>query len=170
MQPSTTVPDYYPELNSLSKQDLERLDTDMNSLLEFIQLLPLVQTTLCQKSSIEEENKKDAQRNLDQQEDLSQLWKDISTLQQSLLDKIHVHETLNQKIVEMTQPKDTNDVIQQLHKGKRASFMESETIAKNLSEFPNHVEEFIDIRTLHHVRAAKIERLQQEIQVSSKRL
>jgi len=147
-------------LDSLQKQELERLDTDIQFLLEFIQTLPLVQTTIGQKASIEEENRKDAQRNLDLQEEVSQLSKDVSTLQQTIIDKISIHEGLQQKIMTMTQPKDIQDVIQQLHKGRRSSFIESETLAKNISDFPNHVEEFMELRTLHHIRAAKIERLQ----------
>lgn len=147
-------------MDSLQKQELERLDTDIQFLLEFIQTLPLVQTTIGQKASIEEENRKDAQRNLDLQEEVSQLSKDVSTLQQTIIDKISIHEGLQQKIMTMTQPKDIQDVIQQLHKGRRSSFIESETLAKNISDFPNHVEEFMELRTLHHIRAAKIERLQ----------
>jgi hypothetical protein len=134
----------------------------MESLLDFVKALPLVQTAMFQKSSLEEETVSDAQANLDHQDSLCQLLEEVACLQKSLQKKIEVHRLLHDQITEMSKPVEIEYVLEHLYKGKRASFVESEKLAKNPSEFISKLESFIELRTLHHLRAAKIERLQEK--------
>lgn len=113
-----------------------------------------------------ESNSKLANQNLQKEEELNVLSASISNLQQTLQEKVELLEELQKKQDELVKPLETKEIMYQLKKAKKVKMEESEDLAykwlKNDDgiETDDFVEQFLKSRTVHHVRAAKMERIE----------
>jgi predicted nuclease with TOPRIM domain len=128
---------------------------------------PLVEEILALKHTIMEANLQQAQSNLKHETELKTLYDDVKQLQSKLKMKVEQVNQLQRRQMELCKPMDKKKIIQRLKKAKKESFDESEDLAHdwlNSSSPGSNVDEFIDrfleMRIVHHVRAAKMERLE----------
>jgi hypothetical protein len=153
-------------LDSMSTEDMQQLLDDELDFLTFASTLPAYKKLQQLGKSVLEDNVGTAQANLKEEERLKELHKDVTQLQESLQTKLTTFEALERQQNELCAPPNKTQVIKQLQKAKKQAMDESEAIADewvdnggNVQEF---VEKFMEKRQLHHVRAAKIERLQSQ--------
>ena len=143
---------------------MEDLLNNQDKLLVFIEDMPSVKTLQELKDSISERNVKTAETNLQKQEVLIALHSQVQSLQQTLKEKMEELESLQSQQNELCKPPSTiKPLIGQWQKLKRDAFDESEELASNWmdgdTDTDEFLESFLEKRIVHHVRAAKIERL-----------
>uniref|UniRef100_A0A7S2IGW3 VPS37 C-terminal domain-containing protein n=1 Tax=Helicotheca tamesis TaxID=374047 RepID=A0A7S2IGW3_9STRA len=163
--PIPPVPSSFPELESMSRSEMQELLDDEEKYQAFVEEMPSVKTLNDLKSSIFKGNVETAESNLKHEEELGELHAEVQSLKEGLKEKVEKFRELESKQAELTRPPDKRDVIKKLTKAKKDAFNESEDIASawlddggedDIDEF---VEKFLERRTVHHMRAAKIERL-----------
>ena len=108
-----------------------------------------------------------ANKNLSKESNLTSLYSEVQSLQEKLRNQVSKFEELQARQQELCKPRDTKEVIRRLKAAKRDAFDESEHIASEWlhssgdKDDMTHVDEFlkpfIEMRTIHHVRAAKME-------------
>jgi hypothetical protein len=167
--PST--PTSSSELNSFSNMnhhELNEILDDHNKLLPHLEHIPSVIQSQELVHKMMESNIDHANENLKQDETLKQLYKEVQELQQSLKEKVENVKDLQAQQMKLSQPLDIDEIIYQLRIAKRESMDESEEIASDWlhcddteGKVDEFVKEFIMSRTIHHVRAAKMERLEE---------
>lgn len=163
------VPKAFPNFDNLDTEELKELLNDQNKHQAKIEQmkLPCITKTESIKKSLLNGNVKMANKNLSKESSLTSLYSEVQSLQEKLRNQVSKFEELQSKQQELCKPRDTKEIIRTLKVAKRDTFDESEHIA---SEWLNssgdkddmtHVDEFlksfIQIRTIHHVRAAKME-------------
>ena len=78
--------------------------------------------------------------------------------------KLKLFQTLEREQDALCAPPDTKDVLRQLARGKKESFQESERLAEEWvqdgTDVDKFTDEFVQKRLVHHLRAAKMERIQ----------
>lgn len=159
------IPTQFGEyLNTMSREDMQQLLDDELDFLAFASTLPAYKEIQKVGSTVFEENVETARANLAQEERLKRLHQDVTALQSSLKTKLAAFEALEQEQDKLCATPDKKSVVRQLLKAKRQAMDESEAHAEEWVENGDHVEDFLEkfmkMRTLHHVRAAKVERLQ----------
>ena len=162
--PLPNIPKTYAELDSLSREEMDRLLEDELDFLSFVGKLEPTQKLHEVGSSVLDENVKLAQSNLDNEEKLKKSQEEVNELQQKMKDLVTEFQQLEKQQDAVCAPPDKRDVIRQLNKGKRIAFDESEQIAEEWVESGGNVDEFVKKflkqRIVHHQRAAKMEILQ----------
>lgn len=161
------IPTNFDEyLDSMSRDDMQQLLDDELDFLTFASTLPTYKKLQELGSSILDENVHTAEANLKQEARVKELHANVTELQESLQTKLLVYESLEAEQNKLCAPPDKKDVMKKLQKAKRQALDESEAIAEEWVEDGGNVkdflEEFMEKRQLHHVRAAKIERLQHQ--------
>ena len=160
------IPSRFDEyLDNMSREDMQQLVDDELDFLTFASTLPAYKKIQELGSSVLEENVETAEANLKEEARLKELHKVVTSLQTSLQTKLNTFEALEEEQNKLCAPPDKKRILKQLQKAKRQAMDESEAYADewvdegggNVEEF---VEKFMEKRTLHHVRAAKVERLQ----------
>lgn len=148
----------------MSKEDMEQLLDNELDFLTFACTLPEYKKLQELGSSVLDENVETAESNLMEQERLQELHASVSSLQESLQSKLTAFEVLETQQNKLCAPPDTQLAMKRLQKAKKQAMDESEAFAEewvddggNAKDF---IKEFMEKRQLHHVRAAKIERLQ----------
>jgi ESCRT-I complex subunit VPS37 len=158
------IPSQFDELNALSREDLEELLENELDFLAFINKLPVFQKIQSTADDVLEENVTMAKANLEKEEQVKTLHKEVTELKEKLETKINKFQQLERKQDSLCAPPDMRDVLRQLNKGKREAFEESEQIAEDWVEEGGNVDgfvrNFVEKRRVHHIRAAKIERIQ----------
>ena len=165
--PIPPVPTSFPELENLTSAELHNLHDNEEAFDSLAQSMSSVATLKDLMQSIFKGNVETAHSHLDQnREQLETLHAEVSALHSELQGKV-----LNFQNLEKQLPKsDTDDnvkLIRKLTTAKKEALNESEKIASrwvndNEAEhsLDDFVEEFIHKRSVHHLRAAKVERLQ----------
>lgn len=160
------VPRSFPELETLSKEKMRELLDNETALKDYVDQMSTVETVKDLMGSIFDGNVETSKGNVEKQEELEILHAECQALRNDLREKIASFQVLETKQQEICKPTDTLTAISQLKKGKKQLFDESEDLASrwtndesdmNIEQF---VESFMELRILHHERAAKIERLQ----------
>lgn len=156
--------DFDEYLDGMSKEDMQQLLDDELDFLAFASTLPAYKKLQELGSSMLEENVVTAEANLKEEDRLKELHNDISSLQKSLQTKLTAFEALEAEQNKLCAPPDKKRVLKQLLKAKKQAMDESETIADEWVDEGGDVKEFVkkfmEKRQLHHVRAAKVERLE----------
>ena len=148
---------------------IERL-TDTDKLLPLLEQNIFVTRTEEKKNSLLSTNHVTATTNLTKKEYLHELHDDVTKLQSSLKDKVEKFNELKGCQLELCKPLSNDHVLKELSKAKRQSLLESDGFAyewldrgsvdDGAAEVDKFIDEFLEKRIVHHVRAAKIERIE----------
>lgn len=159
-----SVPTEFPELEQLDREQLDALLSDELDFQAFCNKLDSVKTLVTMVTSVVEENAKLAQQNWEHKSELQNLHERATELQQQLRDKVATFRTLEQQQDHLCHPVDPKKVIKDLSKAKKEAFDQSEHFADNWIDQQGDVDDFLakflEVRQLHHVRAAKLELLE----------
>lgn len=167
------IPTHFTELDKMSRDELDLLLEDELSFLAFCNRLEPTQQLQAKALSIVTENAKQAKEHLAQEETLNNLHQEVTQLRTKLQSQLDEFSKLEAQQNQYCAPPDTAQAIRDLNKAKRQAFAESEKIAEdwldeedgsNVDDFLNR---FIEVRKVHHARAAKMELLQYQQQQPS---
>ena len=157
------IPRQFPELDGLSREALDELLEDDLEFTAFINQLPTFKAIQSTANDILDENAVLAKSNLEKEDKVKTLYKDVTDLKGQMESKLKLFQTLEREQDALCAPPDTKDVLRQLVRGKKESFQESERLAEDWvgdgSDVDKFVNEFMEKRLIHHQRAAKIERI-----------
>jgi ESCRT-I complex subunit VPS37 len=160
------IPQEIPELDSLTREELDDLLEDELDFTAFVNKLSIMKEIQSTANDILDENIKKAEANLEKMEKVKTQHKYVTELKRKLESKLENFKKLEQKQDALCAPPDMRDVLRQLTRGKKESFQESEQMAEEWVEDGTNVDafvrDFVEKRKIHHIRAAKIERLQQQ--------
>lgn len=159
-----SLPTSFPEVDNMEITEINDLLRDDTLFKKEMHKLPYVKEmeSLKMKKSLEIYNT--AKDNMEKEEELKSLQNTVEDLQNSLKEKVSAYTELQKKQIELCKPADVKTTIKKLMIAKRATYNESEDIASdwidNETDHNEFIKSFIETRTIHHVRAAKIERVQ----------
>lgn len=159
------VPISFPDLDTMSKIELENLSNDNPALDAYLDKMEAVKMVKDLSTSIYKGNLETAECNLKKKEDAETLHAECEALSATFHEKLADFQILEQQQNKIFKPCDTKEVVQRLRKAKKESGNESEELAlrwidnggMDIDEF---VDQFLEKRIIHHERAAKLERLQ----------
>ena len=144
--------------------------SDTDKLLPLLEQNVFVTRTEEKKNSLLSANNVTATTNLTKKEYLHELHDDVTKLQASLKDKVEKFNELKGRQLELCKPLSNDHVLKKLNKAKKQSLLESDDFAydwldrSSADDGAAEVDKFIDVflekRIVHHVRAAKIERIE----------
>lgn len=160
------VPTDFPELDSLDREQLDRLLSDDLEFQAFCNKLDSVKSLVQMTTSVVDENAQIARQNLAKKSELTELYERAKELQDKLREKVEEFRLLEQKQDKLCNPVDSKKVTKDLTKAKKEAFDKSEQLADDWIEnqggaqVDEFLSKFLDIRKLHHVRAAKLELLE----------
>eukprot|EP00591_Stephanopyxis_turris_P006224 CAMPEP_0195526188 /NCGR_PEP_ID=MMETSP0794_2-20130614/27096_1 /TAXON_ID=515487 /ORGANISM="Stephanopyxis turris, Strain CCMP 815" /LENGTH=341 /DNA_ID=CAMNT_0040656813 /DNA_START=118 /DNA_END=1143 /DNA_ORIENTATION=- len=162
--PIPAVPSSFPELDKMSKSEMETLLNDDAAFLSHVEKMSAVTTINDLQESILKGNVDTAKSTLEKQEEIGTLHAEVEVLKKSLEDKVSVFQELEKKQADLCVGFDSKYVCKRLYSAKREAFSESENMASNwLDDNDDSVDEFvkkfIEKRIVYHARSAKIERL-----------
>ena len=166
-----SVPNFIPELDTVPKSEMFELLSDTEKLLPVIQENSIVTKTEEIKNSLLSSNQLTATSNLSKEGDLYNLHREVVDLQSGLKTKVEMFQQLMTRQQELCKPLSKDKVLKKLKKASKASMNESDDIAYNWldnttidtvdqANVDAFVDEFLKKRMIHHVRAAKIERIE----------
>lgn len=169
--PIPAVPSTFPELNSMSQDQLKTLLNEQEAFSKYVDSMNAVTTITDLQTSIVEGNVDSAKANLARQEELETLHAEVSVLKSTLNERIAHFHKLEKRQKELSTPADPRTVVKQLQVVKREAFTESERIASDwlasddsggnssTASVDDFLSAFMKKRELYHLRGAKIERL-----------
>lgn len=171
------IPAKFDELEGLDRDALEKLMDDDVTFLAFFNKLPIIQELREMESTMMAENAKMARANLEHEPKLKELHAQVKYLHEQLRQSVETFSKLEQEQDRLAAPPDPRVIMKQLNQAKKEAFDQSERLAEDWVESggssngsnsgDDFVDKFLELRILHHVRAAKLERLQQQSQNSS---
>ena len=160
-----TIPQQIDELDALSREELDKLLEDELEFAAFVNKLPIFKEIQSTAQDVLDENAKKAEAHLEKMAEVKTKHKLLTELKEELASKVEKFKKLEQKQNALCAPPDKRDVLRQLARGKKEAFQESEQLAEEWVEEGDNVDafvrDFIEKRKVHHIRAAKMERLQQ---------
>ena len=158
------IPRQFSELDGLSREELDKLLEDDLEFTAFVNQLPTFKAIQSTANDILDESAVLAKANLEKEDEVKTLYKEVTELKEQMESKLKLFQTLEREQDALCAPPDTKDVLRQLTRGKKESFQESERLAEDWvgdgSDVDKFVNEFMEKRLIHHLRAAKIERIQ----------
>jgi hypothetical protein len=132
--------------------------------------LSIVQEMEELKFTLMEANSAVAVEHLNSEPTLVSLQKKVKHLQSSLKDKVEQVNELQRRQMELCKPMKMDKIVHKLKKAKKQNFDLSEELAYDWlqessggdggADVISFLDKFLEVRTIHHVRAAKLERLQ----------
>jgi len=167
-EPPTT----YPEFNSLTPTQITNMLTDNTNLFPLLSQTPTFTQTEQIKNTILSTNQITSTMNLSKEESLSNLYDEVMELQSSLKAKVDTLESLKEKQLEICKPISKEKVLKYLKKATRESMKESDDCATawldsdgdgeggDIKDVNGFIDSFLSQRIVHHVRNAKMERIQ----------
>ncbi len=165
------IPTKFDELETMDRDALDKLMDDDVAFLAFFNKLPTVQELREIESSIISENAKMARANLELEPKLKELHAQVKYLHEQLRQSIEAFSKLEEEQDRLAAPPDPRIVMKQLNQAKKEAFDQSERLAEEWVESgrsgDDFVDKFLELRILHHTRAAKLERLQQSNDASN---
>ncbi len=158
------------ELDSISKNDVMDFLTETNKLLPILEQTKMVTRTEEIKNSILSGNHVTATTNFSKKDDLDNLHEEVTKLQSSLKDKVDKFNELKARQLELCKPISKDVALKKLKKAKKTSMNESDDLAYewldksdtdcDASDVDSFIDDFLKKRIVHHVRAAKVERME----------
>ena len=173
------IPPQFIELESESRERLEELIQNELEFRTFTNQLEIIQ----QYNEIQQrqlmKNVSIAKSNLQYENEIQQLHSNVTKLHVELKTKVQAFQELKQQQDIILQPPPINQVVRELTKAKKEAYVQSEQIAEqwllqqqssssmneengNGNSIPAFIEAFKSVRKLQHVRAAKLELVQQQ--------
>jgi hypothetical protein len=156
----------FPELEMLDREQLDGLISNELEFQAFCNKLDSVKTLVTMVTSVVDENAKTARQNWEKKSELNALHERAKEMQNQLREKVEDFRTLEQQQDKLSHPVDSKKVIKDLTKAKKEAFDQSEQWAENWIEnqggaqVDDFLAKFLEVRKLHHVRAAKLELLE----------
>lgn len=162
-----SVPAEFSKLQSMEREELEHLLNNHVALVAFCNELTFVKELNEKRMSVLEENITKAKANLEKQQELETLHSQVKELQKRLKTRVAEFQKLEKKQDSLCAVPDTRFVLRELHREKKQAFDDSEQLAEEwLDEGAEDVKgfcsRFIEARKVHHVRAGKMEVLQEQ--------
>jgi ESCRT-I complex subunit VPS37 len=163
-----SIPSQYPdELDELSREELQQLlNNNDDDFLALIHKMPVYQEMQLQRTSIVEENAKMAISVLEREEDYKMLYGNMKDLTDSLKEKLTQFDDHKKQQDELLKLPDVSQLKHDLNIARKEALNESEAFAaawvedgSNITEFSKS---FVEKRNKMHLRAAKMERLEQQ--------
>jgi len=158
----------YPETENLSREKLDELLCDDLELKAFVHRLKVFDQIFTIGSSRLDENVVLAKENLRQETEWKTLQSEVKDLHGTLRTKLDDYSKLEDKQNVICAPPDTKTTLRKLHKAKKEAFDESERLAEEWVDDGGGVDDFckrfLERRKIHHMRAAKMEILQNNYQ------
>eukprot|EP00557_Chaetoceros_sp_GSL56_P010594 CAMPEP_0176485520 /NCGR_PEP_ID=MMETSP0200_2-20121128/5081_1 /TAXON_ID=947934 /ORGANISM="Chaetoceros sp., Strain GSL56" /LENGTH=328 /DNA_ID=CAMNT_0017882165 /DNA_START=324 /DNA_END=1310 /DNA_ORIENTATION=+ len=164
-----SAPSRFEQFDSMDRKTMTEMIDSPSTLLAKGGLAhhPLVEEILALKHTVLEANHQQAQSNLKHEAELKTLYDNVKKMQSELKIKVEHVNQLQRRQMELCKPMDKKKIIQRLKKAKKESFDESEDLARDwlsssspVSTLDEFIDRFLEIRMVHHVRAAKMERLE----------
>lgn len=162
-----SVPNMIPEVNTIRNSDMMNLLSDTDKLLPILEGNPIVIKTEEFKNTLLSTNHVVATTNLTKKDNLHNLHQEVVDLQSSLKDKVDMIQQLMSRQHELCKPLSKDKVLKKLKKACKQSMNESDNMGydwldkkscdDNVDAF---IDDFLEKRMIHHVRAAKIERVE----------
>ena len=158
------VPSNFPEIDEMSLSELNDLVNNKSALDTFINKISVVEALKELKESIENSNVDTAMKNLALEEKVESICLEVETLKQDLKSNVEKYNELEAQRAAMTRPPEIHEAIRELTAAKKKALHESDEFADDWvmsggSDVSAFVKTFMDTRVLHHMRAAKAERL-----------
>lgn len=158
------VPSLFPEVDGMTEEEMQELLEDGEKFRSYLGKLPSVQGLFKLQSSVREGNVSIAEENLAREVELTALHEEVSSLQTGLAERLDEFRALEAKQALICSPPDRRDVVRKLTAAKRQAYKESEELASdwvdaNDGRVDDFFETFMEGRIVHHMRAAKLERL-----------
>mmetsp|Transcript_17996 Transcript_17996/g.27863 ORF Transcript_17996/g.27863 Transcript_17996/m.27863 type:complete len:385 (+) Transcript_17996:49-1203(+) len=159
------IPRSFPELDALSRQELDELISDELEFLSFVHKLDISAKLRKVEDGILESNATLAEDNLANEAKLQDLLGEVKGLQETLRQKVENFSKLEAEQNALITPPDTALTMRALAKAKKQSYDDSEAFGEDWVEENNvsvdaFCKSFIERRKIHHMRAAKLEVLQ----------
>lgn len=169
------VPQQFPELDSLSRDELEELMQDDLQFRAFCNRLPIIREYHDAQRESLLKNAATAKKNLAFERELMELFATATQLQTELQTKVKAFHVLEEKQDAICKPPHVSKVSRELAKAKREAFEASERVAdawlesgSSSSTTDAFCREFVAARKVHHIRAAKLELLEGSMKQSSR--
>lgn len=167
--PMPTIPHEFPELEPLTRDQLEVFMSNELEFRSLFQRLPIASAyrQIQHDSDILAASVATAQTNLQSEAELIELSAAVQRLSTELRDRVTAFQALEVQQDAICQPPDATAVCRILQHLKKQAFDESERIADDWLDTPSSstmtadefCDRFITARNTHHVRAAKLELL-----------
>jgi len=158
----------YTETENLSREELDELLCDDLEFKAFVHRLKVFDQIFTIGSSRLDENVMLAKENLSQEKKWKTLQNEVKNLHETLKTKLDDYSKLEDKQSVICAPPDTKTTLRKLHKAKKEAFDESERLAEEWVDDGGGVDDFckrfLEQRKIHHIRAAKMEILQNNYQ------
>lgn len=160
------VPTEFPELDALDREQLDALLSNDVEFQTYCHQLNAIRSLNQMATAAVDENAMAAQRNLQKKDQLIELHQTATSLHEQFQQKVQEFRQLEQTLDSLCQPVDRKKVVKEFTKAKKEALEESEQLATDWIENQEgaHVDQFLSsflqIRQLHHVRAAKLELLE----------
>mmetsp|Transcript_20391 Transcript_20391/g.44366 ORF Transcript_20391/g.44366 Transcript_20391/m.44366 type:complete len:338 (+) Transcript_20391:96-1109(+) len=157
----------YDEVQNLSREELDELLQDDLEFKAFVHRLKVFDDIHTIGSSRLDENVVLAKRNLEQGEKWKILQIEVNELHRTLNLKLNHFSEFEDQQTAICAPPDTKLTIEKLQRAKKEAFDESEELAEDWVEngkgsVDDFCKRFLEQRTIHHMRAAKIEILNRQ--------
>jgi ESCRT-I complex subunit VPS37 len=170
-----TIPSQFPELDALSRDELEELIADELEFRAFCNRLPVMREYNDIQRKLLLENADTAKKHLQSEKELKELHAAATELQKELQTKVKAFQLLEKKQDAIAKPPPVAHVSRDLVKAKKEAFEVSERIADLWLESDTcsattdaFVENFVAARKVHHARAAKLELLEESTKKGGK--
>jgi Modifier of rudimentary (Mod(r)) protein len=165
--PLPAIPTQFPELDNLNKDELEELLQDELAVRATSHRTAVMKEIEQVRYRQLEQNARKAEKHLAQEQEIQELHQSVRALHEELVGKVEEFQQLEQEQDRYCGPADTKAIVKQLTRAAKAALDASEQIAEQWLEADNAgavVDEFLaaflEKRTLHHLRAAKLEVIQ----------
>ena len=160
-----SIPQKYDEVENLSREDLDDLLSDDLDFRAFVHRLKVFDEIFEIGSSRLDENVVLAKENLERETKWKTVQKEVKDLHKILKCKLDHYVELEDRQNAICAPPETKSILKKLQKAKKEAFEESEELAEDWVEngqggVDGFCKEFLQQRKIHHMRAAKIEVLQ----------
>merc|ERR1712224_351237 len=134
----------------------------------FVHRLKIFDEIFTVGSSRLEENVDLAKKNLERETEWKMLRDEVKDLRETLNSKLEYYSKLEEKQNTICAPPDTKSILRKLHKAKKEAFDKSEKLAEEWVDDGGDTDGFCKMfseqRKIHHMRAAKMEILQNKQQ------
>lgn len=168
--PMPSAPTSIPEVSVMSTEEMSELMNDTNKLIPILEQNFFVGKIEEIKNTLRSANHVTATTNLTKKEYLHELHDEVTNLQKSLKEKVEKFNALKERQLELCKPVSNELVLKKLNKAKKQSMNESDDLAykwldvssadDGAAQVDNFIDEFLEKRIVHHVRAAKVERIE----------
>jgi len=159
-----SIPSRYDEVDDMTLEELEKYMSDELEFLTIVGKLDKYKEIQTLRASVMKENFRMANASLVDEKELKELSNSCEDIKKAMQEKLAAFQELESEQTKLSAPPDTKSVLKKLSEAADESFEQSETIANdwvddgglNVDEF---CKQFLEIRELHHKRAATAERL-----------